>query len=293
MEDMSAADLIQSFSQAPAAYDEGEEAARLAVDALSNQFAPAEGVSVRGSNLGELNVELAVFDEAGPIVLYFHGGGFVTGSCTSHRHVCSYLAKCVEGVVYSVDYRLAPENPFPAALDDAVAAYRALIREFPDRPVSIAGDSAGGGLAFSCASSLRDAGERMPACIVGFSPWVNLCTDNESYELLSELDPLLSAEVADWHSGRYLNGASANDPRVSPLFADHKDLPPTLIQIGDREVFLGDAVLMHQKLLQARVQSVLEIGSGLFHVWHLFWPVLKEGRDALVRAGEFIKRNSG
>ena len=126
MEDMNATDLIQSFSQAPAAYDEGEEAARLAVDALSNQFAPAEGVSVRESNLGELNVEMAVCNEAGPIVLYFHGGGFVTGSCTSHRHLCSYLAKCVEGVVYSLDYRLAPEDPFPAALDDSVSGCLAL-----------------------------------------------------------------------------------------------------------------------------------------------------------------------
>ena len=292
MEDMSAADLIQSFSQAPAAYDEGEEKARLAVDALSNQFPPAEGVSVRQSSLGDLDVELAVFDEGGPIVLYFHGGGFVTGSSASHRHLCSFLAKSVKGVVYSIDYRLAPEDPFPAALDDAVSAYKALIREFPDRPVSIAGDSAGGGLAFSCASYLRDAGERMPACIVGLSPWVNLCTDSESYELLAELDPLLSAEVAEWHSTRYLNGVSANDPRVSPLFADHSGFPPVLIQIGDREVFLGDAVLMHQKLLQAHVGSVLEIGSGLFHVWHLFWPVLKEARDSLAQAGKFIVQNS-
>lgn len=292
MEDMSAMDLIQSFSLAPAAYDEGEEKARLAVDALSDQFVPAEGVSVRQSSLGALSAELAVFEEDGPIVLYFHGGGFVTGSCASHRHLCSYLAKCVGGVVYSVDYRLAPENPFPAALDDAVSAYQALVREFPDRAVSIAGDSAGGGLAFSCACSLRNAGERMPACIVGFSPWVSLCTDNESYELLSELDPLLSAEVADWHSDRYLDGLSAKDPRVSPLFADLSDFPPVLIQIGDREVFLGDAVLMHQKLLRARVESVLEIGSGLFHVWHLFWPVLKEGRSALARAADFVRDNS-
>ena len=292
MQDMSAADLIQSFSQAPGAYDEGEEKARLAVDALSNQFAPAEGISVRQSSLGDLNVELAVFDDDGPIVLYFHGGGFVTGSCLSHRHLCSFLAKSVKGVVYSVDYRLAPEDPFPAALEDAVSAYLALVREFPDRAVSIAGDSAGGGLAFSCASYLRDSGEQMPACIVGLSPWVNLCTDSESYELLAELDPLLSAEVADWHSRRYLNGVSAKDPRVSPLFADHSGFPPVLIQIGDREVFLGDAVVMHQKLMQAQVRSVLEIGSGLFHVWHLFWPVLKEARDALTRAGNFILQNS-
>ncbi len=293
MEDISVTDLIQSFYQTPATFDEGEEQARLAVDALSHQFAPAEGVSVRESNLGELNAELAVFDEDGPIVLYFHGGGFVTGSCTSHRHLCSYLAKCVGGIVYSVDYRLAPEDPFPAALDDAVSAYQALIREFPHRSVSIAGDSAGGGLAFSCASYLRDSGEPMPACIVGLSPWVNLCTDNESYELLAEVDPLLSAEISEWHSKRYLDGMSAQDPRVSPLFADHVDFPPVLIQIGDREVFLGDAVLMHQKLLQAGVQSVLEIGPGLFHVWHLFWPALKEGRKALAQAGEFISRNSG
>ena len=272
-------------------YSLGEAHVRSQMEFMGDLFKPAPGVSIEPVAIGDVPAERYSCSESGPVLLYFHGGGYVTGSAKSHRHVGSFLAAKLNGVVYSVEYRLAPETPFPGAVEDAITFYRG-VRQRYKKSIAVAGDSAGGGLAFALTSKLKSADADLPDCIVGLSPWVNLETSNESYELLQGLDPILSADVANWHSERYLNKGDPRDPLASPINADLKSFPPCLIQIGDREVFFGDAVSMHQKLLQADVDSTLEVANGLFHVWHLYWPILEEGRSALERAAHFVLKHA-
>lgn len=256
---------------------------RQRIDGFAKMYSPAADVRVFPSSVAGLPAERLTAGP-GPNVLYLHGGGYVTGSARSHRHVAARLAVELAGTVNLVEYRLAPEAPFPAASDDCLSAYAELATE----PLSIIGDSAGGGLAFVTAMRARDAGLPLPRAIVGLSPWVNLETTNEAYELVAPLDPLLSREVAEWHAERYLANGSRTDSKASPLFGDLAGLPPTLIQIGDREVFFGDAMRMHMALLAAGVDAEISVWKAMFHVWHLYWPDLDEGRRALADAARFI-----
>lgn len=251
-----------------------------------------EGVSLSETSLGGVRAERLAAG-SGPISLFFHGGGYVIGSPKSHRAVTSMLAKELGGEVYALDYRLAPESPFPAQVDDALSAYQALVAQHPGRPIALVGDSAGGNLVFATALAIRDRGLPPPTALVGISPWVNLETDNESYELLAEADPLLSREVIQWFAQRYLGGASPRNPHASPIFANLEGLSPTLIQVGDHECFLGDAVSFHQRLISAGVDSELRVWKRMFHVWHLYWPRLPEGREAIVEAARFIESVCG
>ena len=156
-------------------------------------------------------------------------------------------------------------------------------------PFALAGDSAGGNLVFAAAAALRDRGAPLPAALLALSPWPNLDSGDEAFDLLAPLDPLLSREVADWHATRYLGGAPATDPRASPLFADLSGLPPTLIQAGDREVFFGDVARLHLRLLAAGVDAQLQVWPRMIHVWHLHWPVLEEGSTALADGARFVQ----
>jgi phosphinothricin tripeptide acetyl hydrolase len=258
------------------------------IDRLSEVFPAPADVAVTAVTLGGVPGERLVAAPGGPIVLYFHGGGYVMGSPRSHRHLAARLAADIAGEVYVPDYRLAPEAPFPAALDDALAAYRALVALSPERPIALAGDSAGGGLVFAAAVAIRDAGLPAPAALVGISPWVNLGTENASYDQLAAADPMLSRAACDYFSSRYLAGRPARDPGASPLFAPLAGLPRTLIQVGDRECFFGDAALMHQTLIAAGVDTELRVWKAMFHVWHIYWPILPQGRDAIAEIAAFL-----
>ena len=266
--------------------------ARAGIDALGDSYAVPDGVKIESTELGGTPAERLTFDDNGPVVLYLHGGGYVIGSPKSHRHVTGLLAQLIKGVVIALDYRLAPEAPFPAALDDALRAFRELVGLFPPKRCAVVGDSAGGGLTFSTLVAAHESGLAMPACAVGISPWVNLTTDSASYDRLAAHDPVLSREVVEYFAPRYAGNRNRNDPRLSPLFAKLDGLPPTLIQIGDRECFLGDAVGMHEALIAAGVDTEIAIWKEMFHVWHLHWPVLREGRDAVSEAAAFIMRRT-
>lgn len=280
--------LLRTFRQH--AFDPSIEvgALRRRLDSFARLYPLPEGLVPEPIELASRPAE-RISAGAGPTILYFHGGGFVVGSPTSHRHLAARLAQDIEGNVILFDYRLAPESVFPAAFDDCIAAYAALA----ETPVSVAGDSAGGGLAVAVAVAARAQRLPSPVAIWAASPWVNLATDNESYDLLSGVDPTLSREIAAWYAARYLSGSSAEDPRASPLYADLSGLPPTLIQIGDREVFFGDAVRLHQKLVAAGVDSELSVAKEMFHVWHLHWPNLSEGRKAIAAAAHFLSSQHG
>ncbi len=281
--------ILSGARAAPFDPSAAESALRERMDRMSDLFPAQTDVAVTQLVLGGVPAERLVGGADGPIVLYLHGGGYVMGSPTSHRHLAAKLASDISGEVFSLDYRMGPEAPFPAALDDAVAAYRELSGTLAPRDIFLAGDSAGGGLVFATAIAARDAGLPPPAGLVAISPWVNLGTENASYDLLAKADPMLSRVVCDYFSSRYLGGNSAKDPAASPLFAKLEGLPRTLIQVGDRECFFGDAVLMHQALIAAGVDTELRVWKEMFHVWHLYWPLLAQGRDAMSEIAAFIR----
>jgi len=223
-------------------------------------------------------------------LLYLHGGGYVIGSPRSHRHLAGALSVESGLALFVADYRLAPENPFPAAVDDALAAYRGLLEEglAPQR-LAIAGDSAGGGLTIATLVAARDRGVALPACAVGLSPWCDLSQGGEAYRSRATRDPIVKKEGLDEMASAYLKGANPKTPLASPLFADLKGLPPLLLQVGTEEALYDDTVALKARAEAAGVEVSAESWGGMIHVWHIFHPILSEGRDAIARVGQYLK----
>lgn len=224
------------------------------------------------------------------VLLYFHGGGYVMGSPTSHNHITARFAQQTGAKVISFDYRLAPENPFPAAVEDGVAAYKALLDAgtAPEQ-IAIGGDSAGGGLTFATLAKARADGLPMPAAAIGLSPWTDLTGRSETYKTRAEADPMIQPGAITDIGGQYLAGASAEDPLASPLFGDLTGFPPLLIQVGDAEILLDDSREFEKKARAAGVDATLEVWDRMIHVWHAFFPMLPEGQEALDRLAGFVK----
>ncbi len=223
-------------------------------------------------------------------ILYLHGGAYIAMSARTHRAITSRLA-CWSGArLFALDYRLAPEHPFPAALDDALAAYRALIAAgMPPSRIVVAGDSAGGGLALALLLAARDAGDDLPAGAVLFSPWTDLAVTGDSIIANNAADALF---VGSWVSAiarHYLADAEATNPLVSPVYADLTGLPPLLIQVSDTEVLLDDSRRVAEHARRAGVEATLQIWPGLPHGWQIFAPILPEARNALRDAAAFIR----
>ena len=237
-------------------------------------------------------VTLASLD--GRLVLYLHGGGHVSGSPALYGDFTWRIAAATRARTVILDHRLAPEHPFPAALDDAAAAWRGLLDEGADpRHCAVVGDSAGGGLALALALRLRDEGGPLPAAVVALSPWTDLAITGESCRLNAAADPLLNQADLLPFSAQYRGGADPRDPYVSPLYGDPRGLPPTLLQVGSDEILRDDAERMAERMRQAGCEVTLEIWPRMPHVWHGFAPVLPEARRAITRIGEFIRRQVG
>jgi monoterpene epsilon-lactone hydrolase len=223
-------------------------------------------------------------------VLYLHGGGYVIGSPRSHRHLAAGIARAAGTRALLLDYRLAPEHPFPAALEDAVAAYRWLLHQgiAPDRVV-VAGDSAGGGLTMSTLVALRDRGWPRPAGGVCISPWVDLTNSAASYETKAAVDPIVTRDGIASMAQAYIGAGDPKQPLVSPLYADLRDLPPLLVQVGSDEVLLDDAVGLGARARAAGVEVVVEEWPAMIHVWHWFLPMLDEAERAIAAIGSFVR----
>jgi acetyl esterase/lipase len=223
-------------------------------------------------------------------VLYLHGGGYILGSIETHKELCGRVARATGARVMPIDYRLAPEHPFPAAVEDAVAAYRWLLRQGLDPAcLAIAGDSAGGGLTLATLVALRDAGERLPACAVCLSPYADLTGEGPDED---HGDPLLTRDAIQTMAATYLQGADPRSPTASPVHASFASFPPLLIQVGTRERLLPDALRVAERARAAGVDVTLEKGEGLIHVWHLFGPDVPEARDAVERIGAFVRKHT-
>ncbi len=228
--------------------------------------------------------------EAGRVVLYLHGGGYVIGSPRSHRHLAAAIAGAAGASALSLDYRRAPEDPFPAAVDDAAACYHWLLEQgiAPGRIV-IAGDSAGGGLTVATLVALKDARVPLPAGGVCISPWVDLTFSGASYETKSAVDPIVRRPGIDEMARAYLGKTDPRTPLASPVFADLRGLPPLLIHVGSDEVLLDDAVQLALRAKAAGVSATLEVWDRMIHVWHWFLPMLEEADTAVQGIGRFCR----
>jgi acetyl esterase/lipase len=222
------------------------------------------------------------------IILYLHGGAYALGSIDTHLEFLSRLALATRLRVTAIDYRLAPEDPFPAALEDSVAAYRWLIQNgFSPTRIVIAGDSAGGGLVVSSLVSLRDLGVSLPACGICLSPWLDLTLSGASMRAKAAHDPLLSPGLLSVYAGYYAGSAKKDHPLISPLFADVKGLPPLLFHSGTDEILLDDSVRFCKKARRARVDVSLQTWEGLFHVFQMV-PFICESGQSLKQVAEYI-----
>ncbi len=227
-------------------------------------------------------------------ILYLHGGGFAIGSPALYRHVTWRLAAAARARLLAIDYRLAPEHPFPAALDDALAAYRWLLDQGADpRRIAVIGDSAGGGLVFSLLLRCRDEGRLpLPACAVALSPWTDLALSGASLRVNARADPFIDGSDMPLLAGWYLDGADPCNPYASPLYGDPSGLPPSLIQVGSDEVLRDDATRMAERLRAAGCEVALEIWPRMPHVWQLFAEVMPEARRAIAGIGAFVRQRT-
>ena len=227
------------------------------------------------------------------VIFYIHGGGYVSCSAATHRPITASLARLARRRVFSLDYRLAPEHRYPAALDDAVAAYEWLLAHACVAPnaISFAGDSAGGGLVLACLLRLRDAGLPLPACAVCFSPWTDLAGTGESQHFNDGRCAMFRTENNHEFALAYLGDASPRDPYASPAYADLAGLPPLLLQVGSTELLLDDARRVHQKIQAAGGRSRLEVYEDVAHCWQMLDGFVPEARAALRQAASFIREH--
>ncbi len=228
------------------------------------------------------------------VIYYLHGGGYISGSAKTNRPITVPLARRLNRRVFALEYRLAPEHHFPAGLDDALAGYRWLLSTgINPQDISVAGDSAGGGMALGLAMRLRDSGEPLPACLVCLSPWADMTGSGDSITANSECDPMFVSEDIHRYANTYLGRESRHNPLASPLLGDLTGLPPLLLQVGRNEVLLDDARLVHARVVAAGGSSELRIFEGVFHGWHFGTPFVPEARQALLEIAEFIQTTDG
>lgn len=265
-------------------------------DGLGAQFPTAADCELKPENARGVGAEWSSSPGAASdgVILYLHGGGYVIGSIPSHRHLASELGRAAGARSLALDYRLAPEHPFPAATDDALSGYRFLLESgFAPGKIAIAGDSAGGGLTMATLVAARDAGLPQPACAVCISPWVDLEGLGDSMTAKAAEDPMVHQEELAGMAAAYLGGAPARSPLAAPLHADLRGVAPLLIQVGSAETLLDDSIRLASAAGAAEVEVRLEVWPQMIHVWHFFHPMLGEARRAIGTAGAFIRDRMG
>lgn len=280
----------------PPSHGQPVEALRALYDKAVRAFPVGDDVAVEAAVVGGVPSErvtpAGVATDA--CLLYLHGGGYAIGSPRSHRHLAAAIARHAGIAAVVPDYRLAPENAYPAAVDDALAVYRAVLDGGikPSR-VAIAGDSAGGGLTVAVMLAARAAGLPMPAAGICISPWTDMTAAGASHRDKAAVDPLVKGpDLARWRDA-YLAGADRRTPLASPLHADLTGLPPLLIQVGEDEVLLDDSRALAARAKAAAVDVRLEEWPRMIHVWHWYWPMLEDGVRAIAGIGAFARQRLG
>ncbi|AIR03681.1 MULTISPECIES: alpha/beta hydrolase [Cedecea] len=262
------------------------------VKQLDKLFPAVEGATFAHVSLGGVGTMLVTPAEVidGRVMLYIHGGGYVHGGVEAYRGLTGRYACGLKAKVFAVDYRQAPEFPFPTPIDDVFQAYRTLLEQgINPRSLTISGDSAGGAMVVTLMRKARDAGLALPAAAVAISPWANLTHSGASATVRDGLDPLCSVAFLNQLARSFLAGELPTHPDASPVFADVQGLSPTLIQVGENEVMLSDAIRLASHMSESRVRTTLEVWPEMFHVWHLFAGILPEADQALRNAIRFLE----
>jgi acetyl esterase/lipase len=272
--------------------DVSVEATRAAFEQIASMVqvpkdAKCEPVSAGGVPAEWISVPESIHEK---VMLYFHGGGYVAGSINSHREYCVRLARASKTRVLLIGYRLAPEHPFPAALEDAIKAYQWLIstEEILPKNLVIGGESAGGGLTVATLLKLRDENMELPVAAVSLSPFMDLAVTGETVKTKVDVDPLTTQELLELDSNLYLAGEDARNPLASPLYADLKGLPPLYIQVGSAELLLDDSIRFVDTAKAAGVDVKFEIWDDMIHMFQMFAAMAPEGQDGINKIGEFV-----
>jgi acetyl esterase/lipase len=265
---------------------------RAAADALGDLFPLA--VDVRVEHVAALGVPAEWTSTPGAdtdgVILYLHGGGYVWGSLKSHRHLVSEVGRAAMMKTLALDYKRAPEFPFPHALDDAISGYRFLLETgFKPRQIAVAGDSAGAGLAVALLVQLKEMGLQQPAGALLLSPWADMTATADSYSRNAKRDPVLNREILQFLAEQCLGNRPRETPLASPVFADLSGIAPLTIFVGATEALLDDAIALTRAAGLADVSVRLEIWPKMFHVWSNYHQVLAQGRQAVARAGRLLR----
>ena len=271
----------------------GWAARRKRLDEVGTVWPVADDVELTAIDVNGVPGEYSVVPGSDPsrVLMFFHGGGYCSGSIQSHRRLVTEAGRAARTRTLAVGYRLAPEHPFPAAYDDALSAWRFLRNQgIAAADIAIGGDSAGAGLTLALISRLRDAHEELPACAWLISPWTDLTMSGSTLATKAAVDPLIHKEYLNELANTYLAaGMDRKDPRVSPLYADFRNFPPILIQVGSDETLLDDASRLAARVGEADVGVTLEIWPHMIHAWPLWNAHLEDGRRALASAGSFVR----
>lgn len=284
--------VAKSMFAARAAPPRPLEESRVGADGFSANFPPPDGMHAQPAEFGGVAGEWITAPGSGDdrTIVYLHGGGYVMGSVASHRGAAARIAAAAEAKAFSVEYPLAPEHPYPAALDAVLSVWQALLDAGVDsNKVLFAGDSAGGGLAIAAAMRARDEGRPLPGALVLISPWVDLTCSGESMLTNAETDPMITPALRD-RTDQYAPGCDPKDPYLSPLFGDHAGLPPTLIQVAATECLLDDGRRLADLMSAAGVDVTLEVWPDALHAWHIFAPVIPEALAAIDAVGTFVRK---
>ncbi|MEK0417725.1 MAG: hypothetical protein RI949_1731 [Pseudomonadota bacterium] len=258
----------------------------------ARMFKIPAGISTQAADIDGLNGEWLRPEGSKPagLLLYLHGGAYVQGSVKTHRALAARLALASQASAFIVDYRLAPEHPFPAAVDDALVVYKALRRAYPGEPIALAGDSAGGGLTVATALRIRDEAVPAPVALALLSPWTDLTLGNPSHLSKAKVDPYFpDSSLLSLAAKAYAWGRDPRTPQISPQFADLGGLPPTLIHVGEREALLDDSLILAEKMTAAGSQAQLDLYPDMWHVWQVFAGRFPEADRSIAAIGAFLK----
>ncbi len=268
---------------------------RKRLDDVGSVWPVAEDVELTAIDVDGVPGEWSIAPDSDPsrVLMFFHGGGYCSGSIVSHRRLVTEAGRAAGARTLAIGYRLAPEHPFPAAYEDALTAWRFLRdRNVPAAHIALGGDSAGAALTVALITRLRDAHEELPGCAWLISPWTDLTMSGPTLSSKEAVDPLIHKQYLIELADAYLPaGIDRKDPRVSPLYADFSGFPPTLIQVGSAETLLDDATRFAAVAGAADVRVTLEIWPHMIHAWALWNAHLEQGRRALASAGAFIREN--
>ena len=287
--------IIQMLKAQPIAGHPTVQETRANFEQMSVLFPVGDDVKCEPVSAGGVKAEWVTAPNAdsGRAVLYLHGGGYVIGSIATHRGLAARISRAAKARVLLIDYRLAPEHPFPAAVEDAVAAYRWMLTSgLKASRIAIAGDSAGGGLTVATLVAIRDAKVVTPAAGVCLSPWTDLEGLGDSMKTKSSVDPMVQKEALLEMAAHYLAGQDARHPLAAPLYADLAGLPPLLIQVGTAETLMDDSTRLAERARKAGVKVTLEPWENMIHVFQAFAPMLEEGQQAIEKIGDFVRANA-